>query len=354
MTNEKRTLVEASNRSQSAVDSSPLKTAAGSFKIGDVVIEHPFTLAALAGYSDVGMRVTCRELGASMTRHEVVLDRLVVEGAKGARGGRHLTAEDHPIAAQLMGNSLDDMPNAAEEMVSLGYDMIDVNFGCPVKKVLGRCRGGYLLSEPDRAIALVEAIVKRVDVPVTLKMRRGLDDSAESEANFYRILERSLDLGVAGVTVHGRTVMQRYDGPSNWDFLKRVRDRFPRLCMLGSGDLFTAEDSVRMVREVGVDGVTIARGSIENPWIFREAKALFDGSPKPPPPTLAEQRALFDRQYRLCVAQYGPERASRQIRKFGIKRAPLHPDPEGVRKAVIAVANSDDWDRMLDRYYPAS
>jgi nifR3 family TIM-barrel protein len=319
--------------------------------IGGVPLASPFTLAALSGYSDLGMRVVCRSLGASLTRHEVVLDQSILDGGNGARGGAYLDPADRPIVCQLMGRDPAPMGEAARRMVDFGYDIVDINFGCPVKKVLGRCRGGFLLSDPDTAIDMVREVKNAVRVPVTVKMRRGLDDSEISAERFWRILSAAVELGIAGVAIHGRTVQQRYEGPAVWNRIREAKQRFPDLVVFGSGDLFTAEDCLRMLDETGCDGVTIARGAIENPWIFRDCLALWNGRPKPPPPTLGEQADLFERQYSLAIAQYGLERATRQMRKFGIKRAGLHPEPQRIHQAFVSLGSPDDWKRIRDELY---
>lgn len=321
------------------------------YYLGSVRIEHPFTLAALSGYSDLGMRMVCRSLGACLTRHEVVLDQFVLDEGRGARSGRHLDPVDRPIVAQLMGNDPKRMRQAAARMVEFGYDLLDINFGCPVKKVLGRCRGGFLLGDPETAIEMVREVTAAVDVPVTIKMRRGTDDSELAERNFWTILDRAVDLGISGVAVHGRTVEQRYEGDAKWDRIAEVKDRYPHLVVFGSGDLFTAEDCLRMLKVTGCDGVTIARGAIENPWIFRECLALWQGKPKPPKPTLAEQRELFQRQYALAIQQYGVERATRQMRKFGIKRAALHPAPHLAQQQFIQLSSPAHWRRIAEELF---
>ena len=320
-------------------------------KLGDVLLESPFTLAALSGYSDLGMRVVCRSLGACLTRNEVVLDRFVLDCRKGARSGRWLDESDHPVAAQLLGNDPETMGQAAAHMESFGYDVLDVNFGCPVKKVLGRCRGGFLLGEPETAIAMIREVRNAVSVPVTIKMRLGTDETSDSIDRFWRILEAGVELGIAGVAVHGRTVDQRYEGRARWDRLRQVKQRFPSLIVFGSGDLFTAENCLRMLNETGIDGVTIARGAICNPWIFRDCLALWRGEWAPPPPTLAEQGALMDRQYELAIRQYGPEKASRQMRKFGIKRAVLHPAAEEVRALFVKLSTPVEYRSLREQYF---
>lgn len=322
--------------------------------IGGVPLASPFTLAALSGYSDLGMRVTCRELGACLTRHEVVLDQFILERGRGPRSGKHLHPEDRPIVAQLMGNDPINMAHAASRMVEFGYDIVDINFGCPVKKVLGRCRGGFLLGEPATAIEMMKRVLGAVQVPVTVKMRRAKDESAEARDNFWRILDRGVELGIAGVAVHGRTVQQRYEGFAKWDIIREVKERYPQLVVFGSGDLFTGEDCMRMLTETGCDGVTIARGAIDNPWVFRDCLALWRGEPKPPAPTVAEQGALLDRQYHFSIEQYGPERASRQMRKFCIKRAHLHPVGDELQKAFVAVSTPQQWRTLMEQFYSPS
>src|SRR6185295_5014845 len=184
----------------------------------------------------------------------------------------------------------DQFGRAAAELVDHGYDLVDINFGCPVKKVLGRCRGGYLLTTPTAALDIVKSVLDHVGgrKPVTVKMRRGFDDSADSERNFFDILDGAFALGVASITVHGRTVQQRYVGPSNWEFLKKVKLHAGSKTILGSGDVFAPEDLTAMMAETGVDGAWVARGAIGNPFIFREIRALLEGLPLPPPPTVAE------------------------------------------------------------------
>ncbi len=322
-------------------------------RIGGLEFEFPVVQAALAGYSDAPMRLIARRFGAPYTLHEVVLDRLVVQPGRLRRRILALAPEDHPIGGQLMGADPDQFARAAAEMAAAGFDVVDINFGCPVRKVLGRCRGGYLLSQPELAIEILRRVRKAVppDVPVTLKMRRGMDDSAASARDFFRILDAAFEAGLAAVTIHGRTVRQRYVGPADWAFLRRVRAHVGDRTILGSGDLFTAQDIARMLHETGVDGVTVARGCIGNPWIFREARALLAGWPLPEPPSVLEQGRVIRDHFALAVAHYGEKRASRIMRKFGIKYSELHPDAAAVRDAFVRTRNAADWNAVLDRWY---
>ena len=224
------------------------------------------------------MRAIAKKLGAPYSICEVMTDSFISSLKDRAKTRHHLylVESDHPAGAQLMGSEPDEFPGAALKLVEAGFDVVDINFGCPAKRSGGRCRGGYHLGQPEVAIEILRRVRDAVPshIPVTVKMRRGLDDTQQSRDNFFRIIETAFETGIAAVTVHGRTVEQKYIGPSRWSFLREVRQLFPGRTLLGSGDLFTATDCVRMLQETGVDGVTAARGSIGNPWIFSQAAAF--------------------------------------------------------------------------------
>ncbi|NQT39488.1 MAG: tRNA-dihydrouridine synthase [Planctomycetes bacterium] len=323
--------------------------------IGPVAIGFPVVQAALSGYSDWAMRVIARRLGASYTVGEVVLDRFVMDVSKGTKAQRYLRVSDdeHPAGAQLMGSNPEDFGPAAVKLVEAGFDVIDVNFGCPVKKVVGKCRGGYLLSHPATALEIVSRVRQAVppEVPVTVKMRRGFDDTEQSRDDFFTIFDGVFDRGAAMVTVHGRTVRQRYEGRSSREFLRQVKQHAPERTVLGSGDLFTARDCLDMIATTGVDGVTVARGAIGNPWIFSQARALAAGKPLPEPPSLFQQRDVIADHYRMAEQLYGPQRACRRMCKFGIKYSRLHPQAKEVRDAFVAASNPDQWQEVLNHWY---
>lgn len=321
--------------------------------IGTIQLDAPVVQAALSGYSDAPMRRLAREHGCPYTINEVVLDRFVAEGGRKMRRMLAIGPDDHPVAGQLMGSEPVQFAEAAAELVDLGYDAIDINFGCPVKKVLGRCRGGFLLSTPDVACEIIRRVSGSVAgrVPVTVKMRRGTDETPESEKNFFEILDAAYALGCAAVTVHGRSVVQRYVGPSSWPFLAKVKDHVGDRVLLGSGDLFTATDCLQMLEQTGVDGVSIARGAIGNPFIFNELRALLAGRPLPDAPSLVRQRAAITRHMDLMVSVYGEKKASVLFRKFGVRYSELHPCHDDVKKAFVAVRGPEDFDRLIERWY---
>ncbi|QOJ15625.1 MAG: tRNA-dihydrouridine synthase [Planctomycetia bacterium] len=321
-------------------------------RIGPIQLDLPVIQAALSGYSDAAMRLIARSCGAPYAIHEVVLDKIVVHSPKLRRQIVAIPPNDHPVGGQLMGAEPALFAQAAQLLAECGYDVIDINFGCPVRKVLGRCRGGYLLSEPATAISILRSVRAAVPaaIPVTLKMRRGMDDSADSERAFFTIFDAAIEAGLAAIAVHGRTVEQKYVGPACWRFIERVKRYAGEFTILGSGDVFTATDAVRMLESTGVDGVWAARGCIGNPWLFAEVRALLSGAPLPEPPSVAEQGRVIRAHFELSEAHHG-DKAARMMRKFGIKYSELHPSGEAVRDAFIAVQNRDQWLDVLDRWY---
>ena len=324
--------------------------------IGNVNIGFPVVQAALSGYSDLPMRVIARQHGASYSICEVMLDQFLLALGKRQKTKHFLDIHptEHPVGGQLMGAEPEQFSLGALKLVEAGFDIIDVNFGCPVKKVLGRCRGGFHLSQPDVAIDILRRTRDIVpsEIPVTVKMRRGIDDSEESRDKFFKILDGAIDAGLAAATVHGRTVQQRYVGPSRWSFLSDVKKHTgSRLKILGSGDLFAAEDCLRMIHETGIDGVTVARGAIGNPWIFQQTRAIAEGLPKPAPPDLAEQSAVIRSHFELCVQTYQEQRAPLLMRKFCIKYSQCHPKHEEVRLDMTRMRTREDFERVIDKHY---
>jgi len=200
-------------------------------QIGSIQLSLPVVQAALSGYSDWPMRAIARKLGAPYTICEVMIESFVTSLKDRTKTRHHLlvTEDDHPVGAQLMGSEPEEFPAAATKLVEAGFDVVDINFGCPAKRASGRCRGGYLLGQPETAIEIFRKVRDVVPerIPVTMKMRRGVDDSERSREQFFQVLDAAFAYGIAAVTVHGRTVEQKYVGPSRWEFLKEVRARHP-------------------------------------------------------------------------------------------------------------------------------
>lgn len=305
--------------------------------IGPIVLPGPAVQAALSGYSDPAMRLVARAHGAPYALHEVVLDTNVLQKGKLQRRILAVDPDDHPVGGQLMGSDPTHFGAAAQKLVAAGYDVVDINFGCPVNKVLGRRRGGWLLQDPDTALAMVDTVLQAVggQVPVTVKMRRGFDDSPEAERRFFTILEGAIARGVSAITLHPRTVQQKYQGPSRWPFLARCKRHVGSFPLLGSGDLFSPFAVLAMLRETGVEGVTVARGCIGNPFVFGQIQDLLAGRPALRP-TAAQQRAAIARHWQLAVPYYGGEaKALPHVRMHVIKYGQFHAAPLWARERLV-------------------
>ncbi|GAB5496535.1 MAG: tRNA-dihydrouridine synthase [Phycisphaerales bacterium] len=362
----------------------------------------PFFQAGLAGYSDSAMRIIARRHGCPACVTEALLDRTLLAGGRGFAkadlGEIHDNIpsgeEDAPLIGQIMGSEPAEMAAGALKMVEQGkrkaheyrdlayeditkhqvrdhiatidctevvetaFAAIDVNLACPVKKIAKKARGGHWLAEPAGAIKILEAVREAlpVSVPVTVKMRRSFDDTPEMVENFWKIFDAAYDMGIAWITVHGRTVEQKYVGPSRWDLLKSIRDARPDRVIFGSGDIWEAGDVFRMMAYTGLSGVSIARGCIGNPWIFRQARDLMAGN-EPRTPTIAEQRDVLEDHFRLAMGvnstlvRHPEQHTGKTMRKFGIRFAQHHPKGEEVRQRMIAVSSLDDWHAVLDEFY---
>ena len=328
----------------------------------------PFFQAGLAGYSDGAMRLIARKHGCPYCVTEAMLDQFLINGGK-ALAAAGIDESDHPIAGQLMGSSPAPIAQAARILVRLGYDCIDINLACPVKKIRKKARGGHLMQVPEQAIAILDALRQAVgdDLPCTVKLRRGSDDSPQAEDNFHRIFQQVIELGYVGAIVHGRSVEQKYLGPSRWEFLKALVDQYgnqtvrgsvgpAKFIIGGSGDIFQAADIFKMIQRTGVDVVAVARGCIGNPWIFPQARAMMQADDKVSalPPTLSQQRQVLLEHFELSAGLHGEKKASMMMRKFAIKFAQHHPRPDAAKNAFINVNSLADWHGVLDRLYDTS
>jgi len=319
-------------------------------RIGDIEVATPVVLAALAGYSDLPFRRLCRRLGAPYCATEMLLDKSLTMSGKLQRRMMMLTDDDHPVAGQLIGRDPDRMAAATKLLCDKGFDVVDLNFACPVRKALGRGRGGALMKDPDHALAVTRAVIAAADRPVTLKLRSGFALHDETHEEFYRIAEGAFDAGAAAICVHGRTVGAKYVGPADWEFLAAAKRHFATETVIGSGDARTPAAALRMYVETGVDGVAAARGALGNPWFFRQVADVAAGR-EPYKPPLDEQREAIKAHFDETVDVYGDYRGPRIMRKHGIKYARIHPTPKKVRMAFVEVRTPEDWNRVLDEHY---
>jgi nifR3 family TIM-barrel protein len=323
-------------------------------RIGNVTLAGPLCQAGLAGYSDRAMRVVARRRGCAYAVTEALLDVILVNGGEGLRRSIDINDEDHPVAGQIIGSEPGTMAAAARLLEQAGYDVIDLNFACPVKKIKNKARGGHMLRDAERGIGILKAVREalRPQTATTVSLRRGFDESTESVETFYELAEAAWGLGYAAIRVHGRTVEQKYLGRARWASIAEVKQRYPEKMIFGSGDLFTAEEVVRMLRETGADLAWVARGAIGNPWIFEHAAALLaDPATRLSPPAVHAQREALREHFAMAMEIHGEQLAARRMRKMGIKYSRFHPEAAAVKAEFIRVHSLRDWGQVLERWY---
>jgi nifR3 family TIM-barrel protein len=273
-------------------------------RIGNHTFPGRFFLAPLAGVSDRPFRAICRGMGASFAYTEMVSAHGLVHGTLQTESYLDRDPEEEPFAVQIFAAEADVLARGAAAAVRAGAGIIDVNMACPVKKVCGTGAGAALSRDPARVAEAVRAIRAAVAVPVTVKIRAGWD---EQQLNCVDVARAAEGAGAAAVSLHGRTRAQMYSGHARWDLIRAVKAAVS-IPVLGSGDVWTADDALRMRAETGCDAVLVARGACGNPWIFRELRAAERGEPRPPPPSREEWISVMLRHVELQIAH---RRASR-------------------------------------------
>ena len=281
-------------------------------KIGNVNIESKLVLAPMAGVTDLAFRQICHELGAGLTVTEMVSSKALCYQDRKSRGLLKLFPGEHPASAQIFGSDAICMAEAAQIAAEIsGADLIDINMGCPVGKVVSNGDGSALMRDPEKAARIAEAVVKASPVPVTVKMRRGWDKGSINAVELAKMLEQ---VGVAAVAVHGRTRAQMYAGQADWVTIREVKDAVS-IPVIANGDVFSGEDAVKILQFTGADAAMIGRGCFGNPWIFQQAQAALDGKPIPPLPPLAQRCDTAVRQIEMACADKGEHIAVLEARK---------------------------------------
>lgn len=318
----------------------------GSLDLG----ERPVALAPMEDVTDASFRLICKEMGADMTYSEFVSADALIRNIAATTRKLEIHPAERPTAIQIYGREVEPMVEAARIVEEAAPDIIDINFGCPVKKVAGKGAGAGMLRDVPKMLEITRAVVKAVKLPVTVKTRLGWDHDSRIIVD---LAEQLQDCGIAALTVHGRTRSQMYTGTADWEMIARVKEN-PRLTIpvIGNGDITTGEQAVEAFRRYGVDGIMVGRASIGAPWVFRDirrAMAADAGHPLPPSLSAVEKLGLLRRQIAESIERIDGYRGILHIRRH-LAASPLFkgiPDFRATRIAMLQAPTPEALEDVL-------
>ena len=312
-------------------------------KIGNIDLgPRPVMLAPMEDVTDLSFRLICKELGADMVYTEFVSADALIRNISATTRKLHIDSRERPTAIQIYGRETDPMVEAARIVEEAGPDLLDINFGCPVKKVAGKGAGAGMLRDIPKMLEITKAVVKAVKIPVTVKTRLGWDHDSRIIVD---LAEQLQDCGIQALTVHGRTRSQMYTGQADWEMIARVKDN-PRLTipLIGNGDITTPQRAIEAFDRYGVDGVMIGRASIGAPWIFNDVSRELKGLPPQPLSNTAKFR-LLRRQITESIANIDEHRGILHIRRH-LAASPLFKGIPNFRETRIAMLRADTWPEL--------
>lgn len=280
-------------------------------QIGNVTLKNNLILAPMAGVTDLPFRLLCKEQGAGLLCMEMVSAKAILYKNKNTEELLTIDPRENPVSLQLFGSDPDIISEIAKQMEDRPFDILDINMGCPVPKVVNNGDGSALMKNPKLAGEIIEKTVRAIKKPVTVKIRKGFDDGHVNAVEMAHIAEES---GAAAVAVHGRTREQFYSGKADWDIIRQVKERVS-IPVIGNGDLLTAEDVIAMEKQTGCDGFMIARGAEGNPWIFRQILHYFETGEQLPKPDFSEMTEMLLRHAKMQLEFKGEYTGIREIRK---------------------------------------
>ena len=280
-------------------------------KIGNVQLDNEVFLSPMAGVTDLPFRTICKEKGCGMLYTEMINAKALCYDDENTKKMLNLEDDGHPVAVQIFGSDPEYMGKAASIMNQYTNDILDINMGCPAPKVVKNGDGSALLKNPELAAKVLKAVVGNSEKPVTLKIRKGWDDTCINAVEIAKIAE---DCGISAIAIHGRTREQYYSGKADWDIIRQVKENVS-IPVIGNGDVFEVEDAINMLNQTNCDAIMIGRGAQGNPWIFKRINHYMQTGEILPEPTLEEKINTAKKHLKLAVEEHGEYVAVREMRK---------------------------------------
>lgn len=312
--------------------------------IGNVTLDNPYILAPMAGVTDLPFRLLCREQGAGLLCMEMVSAKAIQYNNKNTKALLQIHPDERPVSLQLFGSEPDVISEIAKQIEELPFAILDINMGCPVPKIVKNGEGSALMKNPKLVHEIVEKTVKAIRKPVTVKIRKGFDDTCINAVEIAKIIE---DAGAAAVAVHGRTREQYYSGKADWDIIRRVKEAV-NIPVIGNGDVVSGESALAMQRETGCDGVMIGRGAQGNPWIFSELLAFEKTGIMPQRPDVEAVKQMMLRHARLQLQYKGEYLGIREMRKHVAWYTSGLPNSAKLRSEINMVESYQELEQLLE------